>query len=151
MLNRIHHGWMRPVHQGARAGRPSVPEFGDDSPTRPRRGGGGGEVSEGPSPGRGAARAARATKLRTVTRTLPDAHLPAELRDAPASTARWATLVTLARWLRLVSSSPSGSAPRRDDGVVRFVVVVVADLAGVPALHDADGTVAEGCAFPVAP
>src|SRR6266581_4939213 len=41
--------------------------------------------------------------------------------------------------------------PEIDDGVVRFVVVVVADLGGVPALHDADGTVAEGCAFPVVP
>ncbi len=39
--------------------------------------------------------------------------------------------------------------PEVDDGVVRFVVV--GDLAGVLALHDADGTVAEGCAFPVAP
>jgi len=30
-------------------------------------------------------------------------------------------------------------------------LVMVGDLAGVLALHAADGTVAEGCAFPVAP
>jgi len=36
-----------------------------------------------------------------------------------------------------------------DDGAV--ALVVVGDLAGVLALHDADGTVAERCAFPVAP
>ena len=29
--------------------------------------------------------------------------------------------------------------------------VIVADCAGLLAVHDADGTVAEGCAFPVAP
>ena len=39
----------------------------------------------------------------------------------------------------------------RDDGVVALVVVVAADLARVPALQESDGTVAEGCAFPVAP
>jgi len=39
--------------------------------------------------------------------------------------------------------------PEVDDGAIPFVVV--GDLAGVLALHDADGTVAEGCAFPVAP
>ncbi len=39
--------------------------------------------------------------------------------------------------------------PEADDGAIPFVVV--GDLAGVLALHDADGTVAEGCAFPVAP
>ena len=39
--------------------------------------------------------------------------------------------------------------PEADDGMV--AAVVVGDLAGVLALHDADGTVAERCAFPVAP
>jgi len=39
--------------------------------------------------------------------------------------------------------------PEADDGAIPFVVV--GDLAGVLALHDADGTVAERCAFPVAP
>src|SRR6266851_7737173 len=66
-----HPPWMDAARASRGTGGPaSVPEFGDDSPTRPRRGGCGGEVSEAPSPGRGAARAARATKLRTVTRTL---------------------------------------------------------------------------------
>jgi len=36
-----------------------------------------------------------------------------------------------------------------DDGEI--TLVVVGDLGGVLALQDSDGTVAEGCAFPVAP
>src|SRR5437879_9389349 len=54
-----------------------------------------------------------------------------------------------------VRASPSpqerAAPPEVDDGAVALVIIGVADLAGVPALHDADGTVAEGCAFPVAP
>ena len=38
-----------------------------------------------------------------------------------------------------------------DYGVVALVVVVAADLARLPALQESDGTVAEGCGFPVAP
>ena len=49
------------------------------------------------------------------------------------------------------SADPKLRVREVDDGAVALVVIVAADLARVPALQESDGTVAEGCGFPVAP